>query len=125
MSNIFVKQFQNGKWLNKSNSLLSNKSKLLLLLGKLTGYLKKGGLAKVKEDLHLMGSYISAIVKGEYHDYSKSALTLAVAAILYVVSPLDIIPDVLPLGLIDDVSIVTWAIAQLNAELEKYKISKK
>lgn len=118
---FFVNKFQEGKWLSRSNSLLGNKAKLAVLAGKLAVYLKKGGLSKVKEDLTLLGSYLNDIIKGSYTDYSKGSLALAVAAILYVVSPLDLIPDLVPLGFLDDISIVTWAMAQLNDELEKYK----
>lgn len=124
MGNVFVNKFQSGKWLSRSNSLLGNKSKLLILGGKLAAYLKKGGLKKVKSDLQLLGAYLHDVVKGNYKGYSKGALTLVVAAILYVVSPLDILPDILPLGFLDDIAIITWAMGQLNAELEKYKASK-
>ncbi|MBQ0057860.1 MAG: DUF1232 domain-containing protein [Bacteroidales bacterium] len=121
MGNVFVNKFQNGKWLSRSNSMLGNKAALAVLAGRLVLYLKKGGLSKVKEDLHLLGAYLGDIINGRYKEHSKSSLTLAVAAILYVVSPLDIIPDLLPFGFLDDISIVTWAMSKLAAELEKYK----
>ena len=91
------------------------------LLGKLPIYLKKEGLKKVKEDLLLLKDYISDIVHGQYKDYGKRGLMLAVAAIIYVISPLDIIPDIIPTGFLDDATIVAWAIVQLSSELEKYK----
>lgn len=121
MANLFVNKFQSGKWLNRSNSMVGNKAKLVVLAGKLAVYLKKGGLAKVKADLLLLWAYLNDIIKGNYQDYSKGSLSLAIAAILYVVSPLDIIPDLLPLGFLDDISIVTWAMSQLSTELEKYR----
>ncbi len=125
MGNVFVNKFQKGKWLNRSNSLLGNKVKLAVLAAKFAAYLKKGGLKKVKEDLLLLWSYLNDIIKGDYKDYSTGSLSLAIAAILYVVSPLDVIPDLLPFGFLDDISIITWAMAQLNSELEKYKGHKK
>lgn len=124
MANVFVDKFRSGKWFGRSNSMLGDKAKLMVLAGRLTVYLKKGGLSKVKEDLQLLASYLNAVIKGEYTEYSKGSLSLTVAAILYVVSPLDIIPDFLPLGFLDDVSIVTWAMSQLGAELEKYRKKK-
>lgn len=118
---FFVNRFKQGKWLSRSNSLLSDKSKVMALLASLTGYMKKGGLCKVKEDLKLLSAYISDIVHGRYKDYSRSSLTLAVAAVLYVVSPLDLMPDLLPLGFIDDVAIVTWALSRLTDEMTHYR----
>ena len=107
--------------MSRSNSLLGNKAKLTALLAMLPRYMKKNGLKRVKEDLSLMGQYINDIVHGSYKEYNTTGLTLAVAAIIYTISPFDFAPDFIPLGLLDDVSIITWAIAQLNEELEKYK----
>ena len=46
------------------------------------------------------------------------------AAVLYVVSPLDIIPDFLIVaGLIDDAAIIAWAFNEMNKELTKYQES--
>ncbi len=118
---FFVNRFKQGKWLSRSNSLLSDKSKVMALLASLTGYMKKGGLAKVKEDLSLLAAYVGDIVHGRYKDYSRSSLTLAVAAVLYVVSPLDLLPDLLPVGFIDDVAIVTWALSRLTDEMTHYR----
>lgn len=125
MSKFAVNRFKKGSWLSKSNSLLGDKVKVLALVGTLTGYLKKGGLEKVRDDLKTLGNYISDIMHGRYKGYSKASLTLAVAAVLYVVSPLDLVPDFLPLGFLDDVSIVGWAISKMADELEKYKAATK
>lgn len=120
--NLFVKGFKKGSWLSKANSLLGDKSKVAALLASLAPYMQKGGLQKIQSQLKLLSGYVSDIIHGRYKDYSTSALLLAVGAILYVVSPLDIVPDVLVgLGFIDDVAIVTWAISQLNKELAKYE----
>ena len=71
-----------------------------------------------------MGDYIIDVATGHYKDYSKGNLTLIVAAVLYVVSPLDIIPDFLIVaGLIDDAAIIAWAFNEMNKELTKYQDS--
>lgn len=120
----FVERFKKGKWFDKSNSLLADKSKVLSVLTVLARYMKKGGLKEVRAQLGLLYAYITDVIHGRYKAYSKSALTLALAAILYVISPLDILPDLIPFGFVDDIAIVTWAIAKLEEELQKYKIGK-
>lgn len=117
----FVDKFKKGKWFDKSNSMLADKSKVLSVLSILGRYMKKGGLKEVREQLGLLYHYISDIMHGTYNKYSGPALTLALAAILYVVSPLDILPDLIPFGFVDDIAIVTWAMAKMDEELKKYK----
>lgn len=119
--NFFVSHFRRGKWLDKSNSVLSDKSKVLSLLTVLTRYMKRGGLREIREDLKTFAAFTRDIVGGRYRDYSRTALTLVVAAILYVISPLDLLPDFIPLGFLDDVAIVTWAASRLSDEMERYK----
>ena len=49
-------------------------------------------------------------------------LSIIVGTILYVASPLDAIPDVVPvLGWLDDASIVGFAISKLADELDRYR----
>lgn len=48
--------------------------------------------------------------------------TIAIGALLYLVSPIDLIPDVVPvLGLTDDASVIAAAVASLSYELKKYR----
>ena len=51
---FFVNRFLKGKWFAKSNSILSNKNKVLLVIATLRNYMKAGGLKKVRKDLVLL-----------------------------------------------------------------------
>jgi uncharacterized membrane protein YkvA (DUF1232 family) len=82
--------------------------------------MKAGGLKKVSKDLALLADYVSDIIQGHYHNYNKSSIILALAGLIYVVSPIDFLPDFLPLGFLDDITIITWAIAKIAGELSKY-----
>ncbi len=124
MKKVVIEKFRNGKWLHRSNSLLGDKNKVSAVLMHSTRYIKKGGLRKVREEIGLLRAYISDVIKGRYNGYDRSSLTLSLAAIIYVISPLDLVPDFVPLGLLDDVSIVAWAVSQLAGELERYKCAK-
>ena len=47
---------------------------------------------------------------------------IAIGALIYLISPLDAIPDFIPVaGLTDDVGIILVAIAKLASDLNKYK----
>lgn len=64
------------------------------------------------------------VYAGKYK-MSKWNMSVIVATIVYVVSPLDAIPDVIPvLGWLDDVTIVGYAFSKLADEIAKYKTFK-
>lgn len=116
----FTKIFKE-EWLSKATTFIQNPERLTGLLEKVKKAFGKEGLAEVLDDLKMLYNYVYDIATGTYTDYSKAKLAIAVAALIYVVSPIDLIPDFLPGGFIDDVAIVGFAIKQLHDELEKYK----
>ena len=118
----FVPRFLKGKWLEKARLYALNPQKLKQLLPQLSKYLSKNGLSSAKETLLLMKSYLLDISTGRYKDYDIKKLIIIIAAIIYVITPIDLLPDLIPPGLIDDLSIVAWALKEAAAELEKYKI---
>ena len=47
---------------------------------------------------------------------------IAIGALIYMISPIDAVPDITPLiGLLDDVAIITAAVTKLASELKRYK----
>lgn len=59
--------------------------------------------------------------RGEYRHVPKPTLLIVIAAIIYFVSPFDVIPDWLPvLGHIDDAFVVTLALRSVRAELDTF-----
>ncbi len=59
--------------------------------------------------------------KGRYPLPKKTAL-LIVFAFLYLISPVDLVPDVFPLiGLVDDVAVLAFAFNFIKGDLENYR----
>lgn len=121
----FVSKFLQGNWLGKAKLYAFNPQKLKALLSELSSCLSRKGLSSAKENLLLMRSYLSDIATGKYKGYDTKKLLVIIAAIIYVVTPFDLLPDLIPPGLIDDLSIVAWAIKEASEELENYKNSLK
>ena len=117
----FVSRFLKGNWLQKARVYAFNPKKMKELLLQLGKYVTKNGLSSVKENLLLMKDYLYDVTTGKYKDYDVKKLMVIVGAVIYVVTPFDILPDFIPPGLIDDLSIVAWALKEASAELEKYK----
>ena len=72
---------------------------------------------------YLMGMIrlIRAFHQGEYRDIARVDFLTVIAAIVYFVSPLDLIPDSMPiLGHIDDAYVVRLALESVRADLDKF-----
>lgn len=82
----------------------------------------KGKLGVVQDDLRLLMSLCRAWVSGEYRQLNPQALLAVVAALLYFLSPVDVIPDwFIALGFLDDLAVLGWVIKRWHGELEAFK----
>jgi uncharacterized membrane protein YkvA (DUF1232 family) len=61
--------------------------------------------------------------RGDYREVAMTSLIVIVAAIIYVVNPLDLLPDWVPgLGLLDDAFILGLAIRRTRQTLDDFMI---
>ena len=82
----------------------------------------QGMLDEIWEYLQLAARLVQASVRGEYTGLSGKSLLLIIAAIIYYVSPIDVIPDFIPIaGLLDDVSVLAFALRSIKDELDAFK----
>jgi uncharacterized membrane protein YkvA (DUF1232 family) len=64
---------------------------------------------------------IRAYYRGEYHEVTESTLVILIAAVIYVVSPLDVIPDAIPaIGFLDDATVVALAVQRTRQDLDDF-----
>ena len=64
---------------------------------------------------------IRAYGEGTYIGASESTLVVVIAAIIYVVNPLDVIPDALPaLGYLDDATVIALAVRRSRQALDDF-----
>ena len=81
-----------------------------------------GLLSRLIGNFKLLYSLIKDYWKGEYRDVSPWSILVFLAGIIYLISPIDIIPDFLPLvGQIDDAIILVICMYFLEKDLQKYK----
>ena len=83
---------------------------------------KIGLWRRLLEDFRLLVALIKDYWKGEYRDVSLGSIAVFVLAIIYVLSPVDILSDFIPvLGQIDDAFILLFCIYLLEKDLKKYQ----
>jgi len=71
--------------------------------------------------LQAMLRLIRAYADGQYRNISESTLVVIVAAIVYIVNPLDVIPDALPaLGYLDDATVLALAVKRSRDSLDAF-----
>ncbi len=73
------------------------------------------------ETMQTLFRLIRASVSGEYKGLPTTTVVAAVAVTIYFLSPLDLIPDFIPvLGLLDDVALVAWFSTTIKEEMDKF-----
>lgn len=85
-----------------------------------------GPLGRFVTDLKLLFAIIKDYVNGEYREIPWYSIAAIVAALLYVLSPIDLIPDFIPIvGYVDDALVVAACLAMVETDLHEYKDWKK
>ena len=80
------------------------------------------GLEDFWDSLKAFLRFIRAYASGDYRDVPWQTLVLIVAAILYFLMPIDVIPDVLVgLGYADDAAVIAWVMSSVGPQLEKFR----
>src|SRR3954447_21583373 len=82
----------------------------------------KGTLGDAWEKLQLFFDLVQAYSKGEYRNVAPTTILTIIGAILYFVSPLDVVPDFLVgLGILDDAAVISFTLKKLSAEIDEFK----
>ncbi|WP_251976638.1 YkvA family protein [Salinicola avicenniae] len=90
---------------------------------RLTQLRQRGGaLARVGRAFRVFGPMCADVIRGRYRPIPWAAFGWMVLAVVYLVSPLDLIPDfIMILGLVDDVFVVGWLLTRVDRALTDYR----
>ena len=84
--------------------------------------IRLGFLVRLFQDLKLLIPLIKDYWEGTYRDVSVKSIVIFVAALAYIISPIDLIPDyIIGFGQIDDAVILGLSLYFLEKDLMKYK----
>ncbi|KEF30075.1 MAG: DUF1232 domain-containing protein [Gammaproteobacteria bacterium] len=80
-----------------------------------------GKLNRFSSDVRLMFSMIRDYWYGNYRSVPWKTIAAVAGALLYVLNPLDVIPDlILGFGLLDDASVVALCLKVVESDLHRY-----
>jgi uncharacterized membrane protein YkvA (DUF1232 family) len=78
--------------------------------------------SKVFEFISLIVRMIKGYITGEYRQTPWQTLVMFVAGLIYFITPLDAIPDFIPVaGLIDDATVLIWIGKCFRQDLSNFK----
>lgn len=111
--------------MQEAKAFINDKEKMQNLLNRFKEFFNNSSLEEIKDNMKEAFNYVSDVFSGRYKDYSMTALITLVAGMVYVVSPIDIIPDFIPVvGFTDDITVFLFVLKSVNDELERYRKSK-
>lgn len=112
--------------LGRASKISRNAESLLKLLKSAlqkSNELGKGGIFdQIRDKVYVLGKLVKAYAKGDYREIKTQNLILIVAGLIYLVSPLDFVPDVLPfVGFTDDVALLVYIVNAISDEITKFE----
>ena len=80
-------------------------------------------LQELKSKLEILMRMFQSHLAGEYRAFPVSTILLIVFALVYFITPIDLIPDFIPaLGFTDDASVVLLIVKKLNRDIKKFHL---
>lgn len=109
---------------NRATVILNDKSKANKTIKDALGkaITNKGELDGVWAKMTLLFGVAKDYVNGDYKEIPKRSIVAILGGLIYFLSPIDVIPDFVPLlGFMDDIFILNLVYKQVVKDLEKYQ----
>jgi len=83
---------------------------------------QSSSLNKFLGDFKELFSMLKDYLKGGYRDIPFWTIASIVAALIYVLNPMDFVPDFIPIvGSLDDAAVISTCLAMVGLDLKKYR----
>jgi len=121
-----IEEQELNNWKKKAEQYIDNPAKTDNLLAKV---LRKADSSKQNEvignildKIYLLFNLVKDWTNGNYRSISKTAMIAVIAGLIYFVTPIDAVPDIIAgLGLVDDAAVLGLIINQIDKELVRYQ----
>lgn len=107
----------------EAKETLKDKNKMEALLQKAEAKLKEvPRVGNILAYFPIFVSLVRSYVAKEYTDISMSSIVAVVSAVIYVCSPIDLIPDIIPVfGYFDDAAVLAICFMWVKTDIDAYK----
>lgn len=106
--------FKNGFTQDDVEKVMNN-------MGKIEQIIQNETLLKFVDDVKLYFQMLGDIFTGKYKKVPAGTVAAIVGTLLYVLSPIDLLPDFLPGGFVDDAGILGLCLNFTKIDIEEYK----
>lgn len=114
-------------FIERATKLLGRPFKVVTVLNEVTTKLadekRKDNKFQQLFDVALtMVRLVRRYANGDYRQISTATIVSGLAVLLYVLSPVDLIPDFIPVvGFLDDLSLISWFVGKFQGEIIKFR----
>ena len=120
LTSIFFKRANVGaaSYARNSRSIFELVREALAKSGTLSG----ANFSTFRDQVGIVARLLRAYASGEYRQLPWKTLLRIIAVMIYFVSPIDILPDFLPIvGLTDDIALMLWLFSGIKDDIEKFR----
>lgn len=90
--------------------------------GRIVSRAGNGPLEKLLKDVTALVSMVRDYWQGSYREIPFWALGAVVVALLYILNPMDLVPDFIPVvGLVDDTAVIALCLRMVEEDLRRYE----
>ena len=114
-------------FINRATKLLGRPFKIITILNETANKLaekdsKNNKFKQLFEVALTLVRLVRSYATGEYRQIQTSTIISGLAVLLYVLNPIDLIPDFIPVvGFLDDLSLVSWFVGKFQGEIIRFR----
>lgn len=111
-----------GKYAGGGLAILELLKDALTKARDIAGKENKGIGQVLSEKIATLSRMVKAYFTGEYKIIPWGSIVKIIAVLIYFISPIDVIPDFLPvIGLTDDLALTMWLFSSLKVDFENFE----
>lgn len=114
-------------FLGRATKLLGRPFKIIVVLNEVADKLavedsKDNKFQQLWQVALTLGRLVRSYASGAYREIETFTVVSGLAVLLYVLSPIDLIPDFVPVvGLLDDLSLISWFVGRFQGEITRFR----